>query len=261
MIVTHASPDLDCIVATWLLKRFCGMAAHEIVFKKFGEPLPQSRPCVLAVDIGKGELDHHHREDFVSSATLVLEKFGLQKDPVLSELADITRHIDHGLPDDRAGGILNLTKVIAGLNKLHPDDPMKVMTVVLSCVDAIYEEARHWIAVEKEFNKGIQFCTKWGPGIGIETENRKVRGYCHKKGFVVFAYIDPATGYRGLAGQGGTGIDFTEAYGKVRAVEPEAEWYLHFTKDLLICGSDKALNANVSSLTLGQLVSLVRADD
>ena len=33
-------------------------------------------------------------------------------------------------------------------------------------------------------------------------------------------------------------MDFSETYKKLISLEPEAEWYLHFTKDLLICGSD-----------------------
>lgn len=258
MIVTHVKPDFDCIVATWLLKRFCGMEDAEIKFMKFGEPIPPRYKRAVLVDIGKGDYDHHHREDFVSSATLILEKFNLQNDRVLRQLADIARRIDHGLPDQRAKGLLNLVNVIAGLSKLYPDDPLKVMTIVFGCLDAIYEQASQSISFEEDFQKGSKFRTKWGLGIGIETHNREVRGYCHRKGYVVFVYVDPVTQHRGFAALGGKGVDFSDVYNKVKALEPDAEWYLHFSKDLLICGSDKATNNKLSKLKLKELIDLVK---
>jgi hypothetical protein len=261
MIVTHANPDFDCMVATWLLKRFCGMEDAEIKFIKFEESIPPKYRCAVFVDIAKGEYDHHHRKDFVSSAILVLEKFNLQNDPVLKQLADIARKIDHGLPDQRTKGLLNLVNIIAGLNKLYPDDPLKVMIITFDCLDAIYKQSSVSIHFEEEFQKGVKFRTKWGLGIGIETHNREVRGYCHRKGYVVFVYVDPVTQYKGFAAPGGKGVDFSNVYEKVRALEPEAEWYLHFSKDLLICGSDKAANYKLSNLKLDELIKLVRLDE
>lgn len=261
MIVTHANPDFDCIVATWMLKRFCGMGDAEIKFLKFDEPIPSEYKGAVFVDIGNGEYDHHHRKDFVSSATLILEKFKLQNDPFLKQLADIARRIDHGLSGERARGLLNLANIIAGLNKLYPDNPLKVMVIAFDCLDAIYKQSSQSIHFEKEFQKGIKFHTKWGPGIGIETHNREIRGYCHRKGYVVFIYVDPVTGYRGFVAPGGRGVDFSNVYEKVRALEPDAEWYLHFSKDLLICGSDKAVNYKLSKLKLNELINLVKSDE
>jgi len=261
MIVTHANPDFDCIVSTWLLKRFCGMEDAEIKFIKFGESIPPKYKDVVFVDIGNGEYDHHHRKDFVSSSTLILEQFKLQIDPVLKQLADIARKIDHGLPDERTKGFLSLVNTVAGLNKLYPDDPLKVMRIAFDCLDAIYKQGTQSIHFEEEFQKGIKFHTKWGPGIGIETHNREIRGYCYRKGYVVFVYVDPVTQYRGFAAPGGKSVDFSNVYEKVKAREPEAEWYLHFSKDLLICGSDKAVNYKLSKLKLNELINLVKIDE
>ena len=261
MIVTHANPDFDCIVATWLLKRFCGMEDTEIRFIKFGEPVHQEYKGAVFVDIGKGEYDHHHRKDFVSSAILVLEKFNLQNDPVLKQLADIARNIDHGLPDERIKGSINLVNVITGLNILYPDDPARVMIVAFDCLDAIYKQSSKSIHFGEELQKGIKFLTKWGPGIGIETHNREVRGYCHRRGYVVFVYVDPVTQYRGFAAPGGKGVDLSEVYEKIKTLEPDSDWYLHFSKDLLICGSDKATNYKLSKLELDELIDLVKINE
>ncbi|MBC7364523.1 MAG: chromate resistance protein [Candidatus Aminicenantes bacterium] len=261
MIVTHANPDFDCIVAVWLLKRFCGMEDAEIKFMKFGEPIPSEYKGAAFVDIGEGEYDHHHRKDFVSSATLVLEKFNLKNDSVLEQLADIARQIDHGLPDERTKGFLNLINIIAGLNKLYPDDPLKVMTITFDCLDAIYKLTSPSFHFEEELKKGVEFHTKWGPGIAIETHDQELRGYCHRKGYVVFIYVDPVTQYRGYAAPGDKGVDFSDVYEKVKGLEPDAEWYLHFSKDLLICGSGKAANYKLSKLKLHELINLVKLDE
>lgn len=260
MIVTHANPDFDCIVAIWLLKRFCGMGDAEIKFMKFGESIPPEYKGAVFVDIGEGEYDHHHRKDFVSSAILVLGKFNLQNDAVLKQLAEIARRIDHGLPDERTKGLLNLIYIIKGLNTLYRDDPLKVMTIAFDCLDAIYKQASLLIRFEAEFKKGVKFRTKWGPGLAIETHNREIREYCHRKGYVVFVYVDPVTQYRGFAAPGGKGVNFSDVYEKIKAIEPDAEWYLHFSKDLLICGSDKAANYKLSKLEKDELINLVKLD-
>jgi len=260
MIVTHANPDFDCIVAIWLLKRFCGMGDAEIRFMKFGESIPPEYKDAVFVDIGEGEYDHHHRKDFVSSAILVLGKFNLQNDPVLKQLAEIARRIDHGLPDERTKGLLNFIYIIKGLNKLYRDDPLKVMTIAFDCLDAIHKQASQSIRFEAEFEKGVKFRTKWGPGLAIETHNREIREYCNRKGYVVFVYVDPVTQYRGFAAPGGKGVDFSDVYEKIKVIEPDAEWYLHFSKDLLICGSDKAVNNKLSKLEKDELIHLVKLD-
>ena len=260
MIVTHATPDFDCIVAIWLLKRFCGMEDAEIKFIKFGEPISPDFKDAILVDIGKGEYDHHQRKDFVSSATIVLDKFNLQNDPILNQLSDIARNIDHGFSDERTKGVLNLVNIIHGLNKIYPYDPQKLISIIFECLDAVYRQISISFHFEEDFEKGIKFQTKWGPGIGIETHNREVRGYCHRKGYVVFVYVDPITKYRGFAAPGGKAVDFSEIYEKVKKLEPNAEWYLHFSKDLLICGSDKAANYNLSELTLAELIQIIKSN-
>ncbi|MCK4817377.1 chromate resistance protein, partial [bacterium] len=210
MIITHVNPDFDCVVATWLLKRFCGMDDEEIRFLKFNETVTTIPEDVIFVDIGKRDFDHHHRKDFVSAATLILEKFNLNNNTVLKQLADIARRIDHGLSDKKTEGLLNFINIISGLNKLYPHDPLKVMKISFECLDAIYERGSQLVYIKEEFQKGIKFCTKWGNGIGIETHIREIRGYCHRKGYIVFVYLDPVTQYRGFAAPGGKGVDFSD---------------------------------------------------
>jgi len=156
---------------------------------------------------------------------------------------------------------LNFLNIISGLNKLYPNNPHKVLEICFECLDAIYENSSKLKELDKLLPQGIKFKTKWGKGIGFITKNREIRNYCHEKGFVIFVYVNPENNYRGIAAPGGLGVDFTEAYEKLIKLEPNAEWYLHFTKDLLICGSDKALNLNLSSLELKDIIELIKLEN
>lgn len=258
MIVTHFKPDFDCIVATWVLKRFCGKQNDSIKFIRFGEPIPKRYENAIFVDIGGGEFDHHSRSDFVSSAYLILEKYNLKNDCVLNELADIARRIDHGIYDSRTHGILNLISIISGLNILYPNDPTRVIDIAFHCLDAVYERESKIINFDEELEKGIKFQTKWGKGVGIETKSLRIREYCYKKGYKIFVYLNPENQYRGYSAKEGCGADFSELYKILKKLEPDAEWHLHFTKDLLICGSDKAINKIMSKLNLEELINLIK---
>lgn len=260
MIVTHSNPDFDCILATWFLKRFCGESDSDIHFVKFGQSIPQKFKDAIVVDIGKGKFDHHQRNDYVSAAYLVLLHYKLDYDPTLKKLADISRKVDHGLTVEEANCYLNLLKIISGLNKKYPDNPDKVLTISQECLDAIYEQESSSSLFKEIFEKAAKFNTKWGLGIGVTTNKREVRKYCHDKGYNVFIYVDPQTKYRGIAAPGGKGIDFSPLFEKVKKLEPDTEWYLHFTKDLLICGSDKALNKELSKLRLKDLIELAKSE-
>lgn len=260
MIITHSNPDFDCILATWFLKKFCGKDNSDIHFIKFEQPIPEKFKNAIIVDIGKGEFDHHHRDDYVSAAYLVLIKYNLDQNPILKKLADVSRKVDHGLNVEEANCYLNMLKIISGLNKKYPANPHKVLSISHECLDAIYEQESSTLLFGKLFQNAEKFNTKWGLGIGVFTQHREIRKYCHDKGYQIFIYVDPEKNYRGIVAPGGKGIDFSPLFDKVKQLEPNAEWYLHFTKDLLICGSDKALNKNLSKLSLKDLIELTKAE-
>lgn len=256
-IVTHTSPDLDCITAVWMLRRFGGASGARVSFLRIGALVPPSLRRALFVDIGRGELDHHQREDQVCAATLVLEKFSLQGDLALKTMAEAARNIDHGLPEDRVTGPMSLTAVISGLNGKYPNDPARVLRLVSEYLDAIYAGLSLEGSLADSFSKGIRFSSRWGPGFAAKTTLvRALRRYAHARGIVLFVYLDPKTRFRGLVASGGKNVDLSAAFVKLKKLEPKAEWYLHLTKDLLICGSRKARSRRLSRLSLEELVDV-----
>ncbi len=66
-IVTHTAPDFDAIGAVWLLKRYGGMADHEVIYVNTGNPDPAILAAAAAVvdtgreyDPARLRFDHHH---------------------------------------------------------------------------------------------------------------------------------------------------------------------------------------------------------
>ncbi len=259
-IITHKRPDFDSIFAVWLLLRFGGYGGAKIKFFSFGDKIPQKYDNAVCVDIGDGEFDHHQRSDLVSASMLVLKSLNLHNNPALHQFAEISVYVDHGLFDRIDKRFLGIIDLIDALNNQYPKRPLKVVKIMFECLDALYHYEDLKIRAEGEFAQAKPFLTKWGKGIAISTTNRLVRSLCHKRNIPIYIYEDPKKGYKGIVAQGGENIDFTDAYDNLKAVEPEAEWYLHFTKDLLICGSDKAYNRHLSSLSLDYLIGLIKID-
>src|SRR4030042_4349723 len=85
IIVTHAGPDLDALTSIWLLRRFLpGWERAKVNFVAASETFrgtpPDSNPEIAHVDTGRGELDHHQKNEYNSAANLCLQKILELKD-------------------------------------------------------------------------------------------------------------------------------------------------------------------------------------
>jgi hypothetical protein len=75
-IVGHLHPDLDCLAAIWMLRRWGGMEAAALRFVPAGNSLDgrpaDSDPRIVHVDTGGGRFDHHRTNNpHLSAAELV----------------------------------------------------------------------------------------------------------------------------------------------------------------------------------------------
>lgn len=257
-IVTQLSPDLDACLSVWLLRRFGGFADAELGFVSTGNRLPEEKDKqTIYVDTSGGKYDHHHTNEPVCAASLVLQDLKLESDQALKRLVDFTILVDHGLLMDTDLGNFNLVHIMHGLNRIFADAPEKVVEISGYVFDSLYAYLSDDIQAQAVFEKAVGFETRWGPGIGVVTSNRQVRYLAHQRGYKVYVHVDPQTGFRGFESPGGSGVDFTEIYERIRQIEPDADWFLHSSKELLLCGSPKAPDKKLSNLPLKSLVSLV----
>jgi hypothetical protein len=64
----------------------------------------------------------------------------------------------------------------------------------------------------------------------------------------------------GIAARSRSNVDLTPVYRDLRRIEPDADWYLHPSKRLLLCGTAKAPPRVPSKLSLEELVGVLRGD-
>ena len=262
MLVTHVEPDLDSCLGTWILKKFIFPNEQCVIrFVSMGEKLPDSETDeadgVFYVDTSGGKYDHHGTNEYVCAASLIMAEHGLKDNPILKRMVSYALLVDHGRVFEGDVSDFDILNVINGMNRLYPDNPGFVVELIWNCFEAIYTSLENSVSAEEEIRQCMTFDTKWGKGCAIESSNKYVRYIAHRRGYVVFVYINPSSGFRGFMAPGDSEVDFSEIYNKIKLMEPEAYWFLHESKQLLLCGSHKAPHKKLSNLSLRELVSVL----
>lgn len=261
LIVTHVYPDLDALLGVWILIRFGGMEEYELAFTPVGAK-PHPSPNAIHVDTGWRQFDHHHLNEFTSAAVLVRDSVFRHKhrDEAVDALVEHALAKDWYLHEDTRDSPFAVTAVIEGFNRLFPQNPQCVAGKTFEVLDALYESLTLRIEAEREYPKGLVLDSIFGPAFAIESSSHHVREIAYRHGARVFVFVDPTTGFRGYKGRSQAGLDFSALYETIRRLEPDADWFLHASKELLLCGSAKAPDRRLSRLPLTALADLIRPD-
>lgn len=302
IIVTHTSPDWDAITSVWLIKRFLSNWENaSVVFVPAGERIKGSKMKipnnnedeaierigndeVIHVDTGMGPLDHHQTDslavcgasrtwDFVKKQHDGGEKWFNRVDAV-ERIVNIIVAIDHfqevyweGAKEDYQE--FSLLGLLEGLKYQKPGEDNFYLLFCMECLDAmVYTfENRAW--AEKEIKeKGIEFDTRFGRGIGIETMNDTVLKLAQKLGYAVVIRKDPRSGFVRIKtlperadysnDQVKPGVDFTLTTEQLKKMDPEATWFLHVSRKMLLNGTTKNPNMVPTRLSLQQIIDVVK---
>lgn len=261
-IVGHLAPDLDCLTAIWLLIRFGGAEDAELQFVPAGKTLhdqpDDADPLVVHVDTGNGRFDHHQRADrLICSAELVRRAIA-PRDRALERMVRRVCQIDTAMAPANELGFFNITALIDGYNQLFPTRPHHVAYAMLANLDAWYEHEARQMRLEEAFAKRLEFETPWGLGIAMESVDGGSSKLAYNHGAVLYAYRD-GHGWMGIAAQSRSQVDLSSVYADLRRVDSRADWYLHPSKRMLLCGSPKAPAGVLSSLTLLELVNVIQS--
>ncbi|RJQ36277.1 hypothetical protein C4559_05245 [Candidatus Microgenomates bacterium] len=322
-IVTHASPDLDAITSVWLIKRFLpGWEDAQVEFVSAGERIQRLAPSKLApsskeeklnaieeingnevihVDTGNGPLDHHSvSNDKVSASSLAfefikqsLEKAGqpLNQDKIdaLERMVGVVTEIDHFKEVFWADPLayyhdFSLIGILEGLKFEKPNNDLFYVDFISGCLDAIIRQFENRIWAEKEIKeKGREFQTKWGRGIGLETINDSVLKLAQKMDYSIVVRKDPRKGYVRIKAKPqrlassklassseeeklnarrytlNVDVDLTLVYEKLSKMDPEATWFLHVSKKMLLNGTVKNPKMKPTSLSLDEIIKVLES--
>lgn len=299
IIVAHMSPDLDAITSTWVIKKFVrGWEDAAVKFVPAGTRLERVKnhpdfltsavvsdkaDDILHVDTGLGPLDHHQTADrTVSAASRAWEyaqEQAKEKNQVITpevaaavdKIVAIVVNYDHFLDVFRpeAGADyqeFSLFGILEGLLYSKPGEDEYAMEFGMACLNYLLHYFQNKAWAEKEIAAGMPFATKFGRAIGIETLNDSVVKVAQKQGYTLVVRKDPKRGNVAIKAvpdnpQEPTkkGIDLTLAYEQLSKTDPNATWFLHVSKKMLLNGSTKNPNMIPTTLTLEQIVGVLKS--
>ncbi len=239
---------------------------------------------VVHVDTGLGPLDHHQTlSDAVCAASLTWDYVKVnssefasrnsdkvkQKIEAVSRIVKVVVQIDHfrevfwGDPtaDYHEFG---LEGILDGLKLQKPDQDEYYVEFISNCLDALLHNFENRIWAEKEIEENGQiFATSFGKGIGFATINDDVIKLAQKMGYVIVLRKDPRKGYVRIkalpkAENKKESIDLTLAYERLKKMDPDATWFLHISKKMLLNGSVKNPKMRPTKLSLSDIIKVLK---
>jgi hypothetical protein len=297
IVVTHTSPDMDAITSVWLIKKYLpGWEDAKVKFVPAGNRIDggkwknkdEKSPIemiendeVIHVDTGMGPLDHHQTiSDKVCGASLTWdyvksknEEFRLRdlekiKDRIeaLSRMIKVIVDIDHFKEvfwKDTVADYheFNLVNILEGLKFQFPNQDDYYVDFISKSLDAVLHGFENRIWAEREIaGNGQEFVTRFGKGIGFEILNDTVIKLAQKMGYVIVLRKDPRKGYvriKAIPSSGKINIDLTPTYEKLKKLDPDATWYLHVGKKMLLNGSAKNPKMKPSKLKVQEIIKVL----
>ncbi len=294
-IVTHKSCDIDAISSVWLLKRFYpNWDGAEVEFVNAGEKLSGVYENegeaieildgieTIHVDTGLGALDHHQTADNnTCGASLTLQFILSNSESNIHrhaiKLEAVRRIVELVIDDDHFQEVyypdsnhdvyeFGIVALIQGYKLNHQKDDDSLVNFIMECLDAVLQNLEKKIWAEREMKeKGVEFQSRWGKAIGVETINDEVLKLAQMMGNKIAVRKDPEGGFIRIKAmpdkrntEKGLGIDLTDPYERLKEMDPEASWFLHASKRMLLNGSSKNPEMKGSSLTLEQVIEVLK---
>lgn len=240
---------------------------------------------VIHVDTGLGPLDHHQTaSDEICAASLTWDyikkvqssKFKVQNEEservkdqqeAIERMVKVVVDIDHfkevfwkdPLADYHE---FSLLEILDGLKLQKPDQDNYYVDFCIECLDAILHDFENRIWAEKEIaQNGRKFKTRFGQGIGFETLNDSVIKLAQKMGYAVVVRKDPRKDYVRIKArpslQNQKEIDLTLVYEQLRKMDPQATWFLHVSKKMLLNGTTKNPRMKPTKLSLDDIIKVL----
>src|SRR3989344_2562326 len=267
-IVAHLSVDLDAISSAWLIRRYMpGWEDAKLKFVNAGETLngmkPDSDPDIIHVDKGLGMFDHHQQRDMHMSAAKKVFDYLDKNDLIrkhdvepLSRMVELIAGIDNFqevyFPSPDADIYdFGIHQAITGLRPIIEEDSERC-ELKFKVLDAILIVFKNKIRAEHEIKDAFTFKSKWGKTFAIESQNEETVKLAQKKGFEMVIRKDPKLGFLRIKTIPSEERDLTPLYEVLKTKDPEADWFLHISKNMLLNGSSKNENAKPSKLPLNK---------
>jgi len=275
-VVTHVNPDLDAVTSVWLIKKFLpNWEKAEVSFCQAGSTFENkpvdSDPEVLHVDVGLGKLDHHQTNEYLSAAKLVWdfvknerkkkETISPLDEEAVERLVKVVTEVDNArdlnwqeVKEDRY--YFYLHGLIEGLRELSFDDSSVVKNGSLM-LETILVNLKNKIRAEEEMKQTIKFQSPWGEAAALVTGNKHLLFFGETQGYVLVMIKDPDDGGVRVYARPDSKVDLSKAYDKVKKLDPQADWFLHSSKKLLL-NNASAAEMKPTKLSLEEVIEVLK---
>ncbi|HUD44726.1 MAG TPA: hypothetical protein VMR41_04245 [Patescibacteria group bacterium] len=157
----------------------------------------------------------------------------------------------------------SLVGILDGLKLAKPSQDDLYMDYGITSLNALVDEFENRIWAEKEIKeKGVEFESRWGKSIGFETLNDTVIKLSQKMGYNLVLRKDPNKGYVRIklrpTLEPDPKQDLTLAYENLHKIDPDATWYLHIGKKMLLNGTPKNPKMIATKLSLQQIIEVLK---
>lgn len=266
-LVTHINPHLDDIAAIWLIKKFFPdfkKAKVKFVSAEKAYSGVKDDEDTLYIGIGRGKYDEHKGDIGESAMSLVwkdLKNKGLapENEIEVKAIEAIVRWntlIDTAKIPSWEYDDFDIDNFIRSY-KNDPKDSLKTVELGEEILDRVFPVLVKKQSGLKDWPKRIEFKSKWGKSVGIESASFG-RSHAYKLGFQVVVVLSPKDHYIGITAPGLSDNDLTPIYLKLKEAEPGTGWFLHHAKKMVLCGSASAPEVKRSKLSLNQVIDIVR---
>ncbi|KUK79687.1 MAG: hypothetical protein XD95_0192 [Microgenomates bacterium 39_7] len=282
LIVTHHSPDLDAIGAVWLLKRFDPQEYEDakVAFVNPGERIKEAEAANLGysltevthVDTGLGKFDHHQPERAsqpICAASLAYQHVcqvspSLQENKALKELVKFINEIDHfqeiNWPDSsHLRYTFMIHELIRGYELVDSQNDQSQLEFGEKCLDCAYQILKQTISANDLIeSSGIQFHITAGACIALETSNEETLKQAQKQGYLLVLRKDPEKGHIRIKIRPDASFNLKPLYQAIKEIDEDGSWFYHPGGKMLLNGSLKHRNQTPSSLSIQDVIKLIK---
>ncbi len=270
-IITHKSPHLDDITGIWLLKRLLPKWSEARVRFITADMKKKAKNTSEKVYVGVAQTEFdEHKGNLKDSATTLVWKFckkqrecklsALEK-RAMQELVEYVDDEDHGLYFVKDNREFMIGAVLTYMSDSDSKGSGAAVKFGMDYLDGVFAGLKEKQILVRDWARRKEFKTKWGRGVAVSTKvsSKVLARVAYSKGYKLFIYRNLKSKYTSIKAQNKSRVDLTSAYNKVKEIETKAEWYLHHSKKMLICGSDVAANLYLSKLPLKKIIDLVKS--
>lgn len=263
-LVTHINPHLDDIFAIWLLKKFDPTykdfelnfisAAHDIASEETGEK--------IFIGTGGGKFDEHKEGLDTCAGSLVFEYLkegnNLPNDEIevkaLEELVEWNKLIDTGKASAYEYSEYSVQSFLRPLDA-KIESSKKAVELGFEILDRIFEVLKRKQQSIMDWEKRIEFQTSFGKSYAVISETVD-RAFCKGKDGDLYLMYDPKkTSVQFYSDS----HDLEPIYKKVKEEDSEADWFLHQSHHMVICGSGSAPDSKPTKLSFDQLIEVAKS--